>query len=148
MSYNILKFEDAKNGCWVCTSHTNSNKGYIYKLYGGSMKPLHRLVWKINYGEIPDGHEIHHKCGNRSCCNIDHLECIPRKKHISVHMPEQSRILSLKATQRYKEKHGQMWKKAKEFWDENKTVTGSEMASKFGVHKSTALRWMNQWRKE
>lgn len=42
---------------------------------------LHRLEWEKVFGPIPDGYEINHRCKNRRCQNVVHLECIPRSVH-------------------------------------------------------------------
>ena len=34
----------------------------------------HRLGWKLLRGPIPDGKELHHRCGVYACWNPDHLE--------------------------------------------------------------------------
>jgi hypothetical protein len=33
----------------------------------------HRLGWKLLRGPIPDGMELHHRCGVHACWNPDHL---------------------------------------------------------------------------
>lgn len=40
-----------------------------------------RLVWLLERGPIPDGHFISPLCGNRLCCNPDHLSCITPSEH-------------------------------------------------------------------
>lgn len=44
---------------------------------------VHRAVYKHNYGEIPDGKIIMHKCDNPCCCNINHLLMGTRKDNQS-----------------------------------------------------------------
>lgn len=48
---------------------------------GGKLVMLHRLEWEKVFGPIPDGYEINHRCKNRRCQNVVHLECIPRSVH-------------------------------------------------------------------
>lgn len=52
---------------------------------------LHQEIWKHHYGEIPDGHQIHHKDGNTLNNNIENLECIHKKDHLKLHAEEQSK---------------------------------------------------------
>ena len=36
----------------------------------------HRLGWKLLRGPIPEGRELHHRCGIYTCWNPDHLELV------------------------------------------------------------------------
>ena len=75
------------NECHVCTSHKPNLDGYIRVFVGKDISPrcqfLHRLVWKHYKGEIPDQYEIDHKCRNRACCNVDHLQLLGKSEHKS-----------------------------------------------------------------
>jgi hypothetical protein len=50
--------------------------GYGTFYVGGTKRVdrVHRVVYKILVGPIPDGMHVDHLCRNRSCCNPDHLE--------------------------------------------------------------------------
>lgn len=72
-SRDIILEED-KNGCLVCLSHCKDEYGYTKIIYKGKQERLHRVIYEMNYGEIPKGMVIRHKCDNPNCCNIDHLE--------------------------------------------------------------------------
>jgi len=41
----------------------------------------HRLLYEAHVGPIPDGHEVHHHCENRSCCNPEHFILIDGHEH-------------------------------------------------------------------
>jgi hypothetical protein len=76
-----LVFVTLDNGCYVPLSHKLNADGYFRKRWGNELEMFHRFIWKAHYGEIPEGYEINHLCGCRSCCNVKHLECIPGKEH-------------------------------------------------------------------
>ena len=46
---------------------------------------IHRWLWKLINGPIPDGHDIHHKDGNRINLDPQNLECFSRNKHMLEH---------------------------------------------------------------
>ena len=75
--------------CKVLSNKPNQD-GYIRIRIGsrkdGSRKLVmaHRYVWEQVNGTIPDGFEVHHKCKNRSCCNLYHLELIKSNEHKSI----------------------------------------------------------------
>lgn len=45
----------------------------------------HRMVWYDAYGEIPAGHDIHHKNGDRLDNRLENLECISHGDHTRHH---------------------------------------------------------------
>lgn len=42
----------------------------------------HRVSYVLFNGDIPEGKEIDHKCGNRGCVNPLHLQAITHKQNI------------------------------------------------------------------
>lgn len=79
-----LVFKTTDSGCFSVVSHKLNPDGYFRKGWiGGFHEMFHRTIWRYYNGDIPDGHEVHHKCNNRNCCNILHLELVEISAHKS-----------------------------------------------------------------
>lgn len=83
--YKTLRYDE--NNCRVC-DNTKNHDGYVRvngEMLGDKrLIMLHVLQWKLVHGEIPNGMEINHKCGNRACCNLEHLELICGSAHATL----------------------------------------------------------------
>jgi hypothetical protein len=63
------------NGCYICTSHKQRNKiGYFSINRNYKTQLLHRYIYSLYSGEIPNGFVVRHKCDNINCINPKHLE--------------------------------------------------------------------------
>lgn len=72
--------------CIVPEGGYPTHDGYLRVLtkqrkYGGKLKMLHRLEWEKVHGPIPEGFEVDHKCKNRKCQNVNHLQLLTRSEH-------------------------------------------------------------------
>ncbi|CAH6634568.1 endonuclease [Escherichia phage vB_Eco_Mak] len=82
-----LRFHTHPNGCITCVSHKANHDGYFRYKVGSSrngtakMFMFHRFVWEHKHGEIPEGYTINHKCKNRGCQNVDHMELLSVTEH-------------------------------------------------------------------
>lgn len=59
--------------CWNWIGSLNPS-GYSQFGVGDSVLRGHRVVWEALRGDIPEGQIVRHKCDNRRCVNILHLE--------------------------------------------------------------------------
>jgi HNH endonuclease len=60
-----------KTGC-IEYKHTNP-KGYGRISVNGQLMGAHRAVWQAEYGTIPEGMCVLHRCDNPPCINLGHL---------------------------------------------------------------------------
>lgn len=109
--------------------------GKLYRLWpsekylscGG--KKLHRDVWRVAFGTVPDGCHIHHKDSNPKNNKLDNLECIPAKIHLSETWHKQpkkefSQSARDAAIAWHQSESGRLWHKrhaeAQQFWTKNR----------------------------
>ena len=56
------------------------------KGYGTTWRgQAHRVAWQLLNGPIPQGSQIHHRCHNGACCEVDHLELLTAQEHQEKH---------------------------------------------------------------
>lgn len=91
--YEPLRFVELESGCWICLSRRPNStsgpyRGYYTIRVNGIHKYLHRWIYEIHRNggkELPDKIHVHHTCGNRSCCNPEHLMAVTRAEHHEGH---------------------------------------------------------------
>jgi len=49
---------------------------------------VHRAIWEIWHGPIPEGQDVHHRCGSKNCINVTHMELRSHADHARVHALE------------------------------------------------------------
>lgn len=62
------------------------NNGYYGKT-SGKRTLLHRDVWELHNGKIPDGYDIHHKDEDKTNNALHNLECLPKAEHTRKYSP-------------------------------------------------------------
>lgn len=69
--------------CWRWPGGTRVRGGYVQVRYGQGPKWLiHRLVYMLTRGPIPEGAQIDHLCRVADCCRPDHLEAVTALENI------------------------------------------------------------------
>jgi hypothetical protein len=121
---------EQETGCIVPTSHKLNQDGYLRLKLRGGHKMFHRYIWERTNGEVPEGFEIHHKCHNRACCNLEHLELVNIVEHKVEHN-------STRYLERYEEAYS-YWKTT--------GCTGTKLGELYGVTFSTGCRWIREWK--
>jgi len=66
------RWTEDENGCWIWSDSLNSS-GYGTWWDGGKNISAHRSSWERNFGGIPNGKHVLHKCDVRNCVNPNHL---------------------------------------------------------------------------
>jgi hypothetical protein len=70
------------SGCWKWIGTLLPN-GYAQIAIGGRRKEyIHRLVYTLTYGPIPEGLQLDHLCRNRACCRPDHLQAVSCRENL------------------------------------------------------------------
>lgn len=125
-----LVLEQTKEGCIVPSSHSLNQDGYFRKRVDGVLVMYHRYCWEQVNGNIPDGYEIDHKCKNRACCNVSHLQQLTDTEH-------RSKDNAMRYASEQEE--------AKFYWLTHQ-CSGTELAKVLDLSLSTACRWVRCWK--
>lgn len=66
--------------CWIWPG-AKSSRGYGQIALGKKVFYVHRLIRRLHDGLWHDG-DVDHLCGNPSCWNPDHLECVTHAENL------------------------------------------------------------------
>lgn len=76
------------SGCWLWTGSVVRGYGKLETRVRGRQRIAHRLVYILTVGPIPDGHDLHHRCGVKVCVNPAHLDVVLHRAHQRHHAVE------------------------------------------------------------
>lgn len=69
-----------RHGRWACVESTYApnSQGYPHMSIDGQFVYVHRASYEEEKGPIPEGMTIDHRCKNRRCRKVAHLEVVTR----------------------------------------------------------------------
>lgn len=77
---------EVEGGC-IETTYCIGSHGYGVVGWWDSgarvVQTTHRAMWLGVKGPVPDGYHLHHKCFNKKCLNLDHLEPMEAGENIA-----------------------------------------------------------------
>lgn len=60
----------------------NSGYGTVHADHFGI--GTHRVMWVAERGSVPAGKELHDKCEQRNCVNVEHLQVVTNAEHTQI----------------------------------------------------------------
>lgn len=72
---------DRSGDCWTWTAYID-RAGYGRFGIGREVMYAHRVAYKLEYGVIPEGSVIDHRCRNRACVRPAHLHAVSVKENL------------------------------------------------------------------
>jgi hypothetical protein len=78
------------NGCWLFDNRPDVyGRAHLRGVeYGDKMVVVHRWVYELLVGPIPDGCHLHHECKTPGCVNPHHLVALSPSEHALHHHAE------------------------------------------------------------
>src|SRR5687767_12328790 len=67
--------------CWLWTGYVAPH-GYGRVRYQGKQYGVHRLMYALLVGPIPEGLQLDHLCRVRHCCRPEHLEPVTGRENV------------------------------------------------------------------
>jgi hypothetical protein len=79
--------EDLLTGCWIWFGSfiwdTGAKHPVLYgSVWDGKTRPVHRVVYELFHGEIPEGYQVDHLCSVPLCVNPSHLEAVTPRENV------------------------------------------------------------------
>lgn len=136
-----------ENGCWLWIG-AKHRQGYGNIGIKGKAQLVHRVIWEMENGHIPEGMKVCHKCDITSCCNPDHLFLGSQKDNMKDCRIKGRKTCNVQATRRAKLTFKQV-QEIKKLREEG--MTRKELELKYNVSQTciakilTGTSWKINW---
>lgn len=100
------------------SEHATARAYYSNGSRGIGEQFLHRRIWVDNFGEIPEGSQIHHKDEDPGNNDISNLECLTPRQHRAKHKMwggrrdenlKHMKVMNARASEWHKSEEGRAW---------------------------------------
>ena len=71
---------EKRGECWIWIGARGGTKRHPYGVYAGTS--AHRWAYGHFVEEVPEDMVVDHLCGNKLCCNPDHLEVVTQRENL------------------------------------------------------------------
>lgn len=71
---------DKTEACWLWTAAKDAN-GYGRFGIAGRNCQAHRVAWEAERGPVPTGRQIDHRCRNKACVRVSHMQLVSQQKN-------------------------------------------------------------------
>ena len=138
--WDRLYSQTKHNGTCIEFTGSKDDCGYGRINKGGRLVRVHRAVWEREFGAIPSGFVVMHKCDNPPCINPLHLAIGPQSANIK-DMWEKGRARSAFGNQNLRGKHINVGAKhvSAKFTDEDILAIRAQLAVDSSDQKRLAL---------
>jgi hypothetical protein len=129
-----IEWVENENGCYICTSHSRSQKGYPFYSWDKKSGHMSRFIWEQLHGDISKEMHVCHKCDNPSCINPKHLFLGTNNDNV------QDKMKKGRHKNNTPKGEGHWWAKiTKDIANNifNEIGTQKEISQKYGVSQST-----------
>ena len=78
-------YPEPNTGCWIWGGALSGKNGNQYGnvRFNGKSRRVHRVVYELLVGPIPDGLDLDHLCRMGVCSNPQHLEAVTTKINVA-----------------------------------------------------------------
>lgn len=74
-----------ETGCHIFGSYEYPEQGYRRVRWKGESVAMHFMLWEKTHGPVPKGYHVHHRCEDKRCVNLEHLELLTHGEHSTLH---------------------------------------------------------------
>jgi HNH endonuclease len=129
------------SACWLWGGG-KFPQGYGRFCFEGKSRTVHKFVYELVKGKVPNGLNVMHKCNNKLCCNPKHLKCgtpLENTRHASSSGAFKTGASKIR---------GVGFIKNRGYWHSQGWIKGKRFNLYTGPSKEKAIAARKKWEKE